>query len=259
MPWVRNRIQPDAHTIWDEQVPPYQAVRVMGVARDIVSCCPAYGKDLALIYFPVTPRAARNALLVRVKGDPETARRNLDADLSVWVPGGVNESHALDQYRAGGVYPFRAASWIGFSLAGLALMLTLSGIYGVLSYLITQRTREIGIRVALGATTWAVTRLILQQSMRLAATGICLGTALSIGVSRLLAAHLIFMNTFDAWAYGGALILVTAASIAAAYLPTRRTARIDPITSSSIRLTLHLTILPARTCCSIGPDSCDSS
>jgi hypothetical protein len=223
------RIQQDAHTNWGEQVPQYQTVQVVGVARDIVSCCPSYGKDLALIYFPVTPRAANNSLLIRVKGNLETARRNLDADLSVWVPGGVEEIHALDQYLAGGVYPFRAASWLGFSLAGLALLLTLSGIYGVLSYLITQRTREIGIRVALGATTWAVTRLILQQSMRLAATGICLGTALSIGVSRLLAAHLIFMNSFDVLAYGGGVILVAAASIAAAYLPTRRATRIDPL------------------------------
>jgi ABC-type antimicrobial peptide transport system permease subunit len=65
--------------------------------------------------------------------------------------------------------------------------------------------------------------------MRLAATGICLGTALSIGVSRLLAAHLIFMNSFDVLAYGGGVILVAAASIAAAYLPTRRATRIDPL------------------------------
>src|SRR5260370_28722635 len=129
------RILYDAQTNWGEQVPQYQAVRVVGVARDIVSCCISYGKDPALIYFPVTPRAANDSLLIRVNGDPETAHRKLDAELSVWVPGGVEESHTLDQYLAGGVYPFRAASWIGFSLAVLALLLTLSGIYGVLSYL----------------------------------------------------------------------------------------------------------------------------
>jgi putative ABC transport system permease protein len=111
---------------------------------------------------------------------------------------------------------------MGFSLAALALLLTLAGICGVLSYLITQRTKEIGIRVALGATTWTVTRLVLQQSMRLVVVGTCLGTALSIVVSRLLAAHLIFMNPYDASKYGGALILATAASIADGYLQTRR-------------------------------------
>jgi predicted permease len=225
------RIQQDARTYWGEQPPQYQTVRVVGVARDIVSCCLRQGKDPALIYFPVTTTAANNSLLIRVKGDGDTARQKLDAELAAWVPGGVEEIHTLDQYLAGGVYPFRAASWIGFSLAGLALLLTLSGIYGVLSYLVTQRTKEIGIRVALGATTWTVTRLVLQQSMRLAATGICLGTVLSIGVSRLLAAHLIFMNTFDALAYGRGLLLVTAASIAASIFPTRRAARIDPITT----------------------------
>jgi hypothetical protein len=83
------RILYDAHTNWSEQVPQYQAVRVVGVAHDIVSCCIWYGKDPALIYFPVTPRAASGSLLIRVNGDAETAHRKLDAELSVWVPGGV--------------------------------------------------------------------------------------------------------------------------------------------------------------------------
>jgi predicted permease len=224
-------IRRDARTAWGEQLPQYQSVRVIGVARDIVSCCILYGKDPALLYFPVTPGVPGNSLLIRVKGDAEAARHKLDTELSERVPGGVEEIHALNQYLAGQIYPFRAASWVGFSLAGLALLLTISGIYGVLSYLITQRTKEIGIRVALGATTGAVARLLLRQSMRLAVTGIFLGTTLSIGVSRLLATHVMFRNSFDLLAYGGGSILVTAASIAAAWFPTRQAARIDPITT----------------------------
>jgi len=73
--------------------------------------------------------------------------------------------------------------------------------------------------------------LVLKQSIRLAAIGIGLGTALSHAVSRLLASHIIFMNTFDTLAYGGSMILVTAASLAATYFPARRAARIDPITT----------------------------
>ncbi len=224
-------IQHDAQTNWQERLPKYQAVRVVGVARDIVSCCIPYGRDPALIYFPVTPDTANNSLLIRVNGDAETVRRKMDAELSARVPGGVEAIHPLDQYLAGGIYPFRAASWISSSLGVLALLLTLSGIYGVLSYLITQRTKEIGIRIALGATTGAVARLVLKQSMRLAAVGIGLGTVLSLAASRLLAAHIVFMNTFDTLAYGGSMILVTAASLAATYFPTRRAARIDPITT----------------------------
>ncbi len=223
------RILRDARTNWGEQVPGYPSVRVVGVARDIVSCCITRGKDLALLYFPVTADAASTSLLIRVDGDAGAASRKLDMQLAVSMPGGVEEIHPLEMYFEGGVYPFRAAAWISVALGGLALLLTLSGIYGVLSYLLSQRTKEIGIRVALGATAGAVVRLILAQSMRLAAIGIGLGTVLSLGVSRFLAAHLVFMNTFDATAYGLGMMQVMAAALAAAYFPTRRAARVDPI------------------------------
>jgi ABC-type antimicrobial peptide transport system permease subunit len=137
----------------------------------------------------------------------------------------------MDEMRAVGVYPFQAASWVCAGIGALALLLTLSGIYGVLSYLVTQRTKEIGIRVALGASTGSVTRLVLRQSMRLAAFGIALGSVLALGVSRLFAAHLVGINMFDSLAYGGGVLLVLAASAAAAYFPSRRAARIDPITT----------------------------
>jgi predicted permease len=225
------RIQRDADTYSGERLPKFQTVRVIGVSRDIVTSNILWGKDPTLIYFPISPASARNSLLIRVKGDAEPARRKLDAELAAMAPGAVQEIHPLDQYLAGGIYPFRAASWIGSALGVLALLLTLSGIYGVLSYLIAQRTKEVGIRVALGATTGAVTRMVLEQSMRLAAIGIGLGTVLSLGVSRLLTSLLTFMNTFDALAYGGGVLLVAFASLAAAYFPSRRAARIDPITT----------------------------
>ncbi|HEX4810839.1 MAG TPA: ABC transporter permease [Bryobacteraceae bacterium] len=223
------RVHHDAQTNWGEQLPQYQAVRVVGVARDIISCCVVHGKDPGLIYFPVTSAVANTSLLIRVNGNTEAVRRKLDAEVEALAPGSIEEIHPLDQLLAAGIYPFRALSWISCSLGGLALLLTLSGIYGVLSYLITQRTKEIGIRMALGATTGSVTRLVLGKSTRLAGVGIGLGTALSLGVARLFAAHLVVMNPFDSLAYGGSVILVAATSIAGAYFPTRRAARIDPI------------------------------
>jgi len=116
-------------------------------------------------------------------------------------------------------------------LGGLALLLTLSGIYGVLSYLITQRTKEIGIRMALGATTGAVSRLVLRQSAKLALIGIGTGSALALGVSRLLASHLVFIDTFDLLAYSSGILLVIGATLAAGFVPTRRATRIDPVTT----------------------------
>ena len=111
------------------------------------------------------------------------------------------------------------------------MLLTASGIYGVLSFFVTQRTKEIGIRVALGATTDAVTGLVLKQSFRLAAIGVGLGIPLAFGASRLLASKMVFLRVFDLSAFGIGVLLVGSAALAAGYIPSRRAARIDPITT----------------------------
>jgi predicted permease len=220
---------PQDHT--QSRVQRHESVRVIGIARDIVSCCAILGVDKTCIYLPTTPAENGDALLVRVHGDAEVARRKLDAEIAQINPGAIDQIHRMDQMRAAGVYPFQAASWICACVGALALLLTLSGIYGVLSYLVTQRTKEIGIRVALGASTGSVTFLVLRQSMRLAGFGIAIGSVMALGVSRLFAAHLVGINMFDGLAYGGGVLLVIAASAAAAYFPSRRAARIDPTTT----------------------------
>jgi predicted permease len=208
-----------------------QLVTVIGVARDIVSCCIAYGRDPALIYLPTTVSAAESSLIVRVRGDTGAVRRALDAKLEAIAPGAVQEIRPLMEFHASGIYPFRAASWIGSALGGVAWVLALSGMYGVLSYLVAQRTREIGIRMALGATSVAIIRLILNQTIGVATAGMIVGTALALAVSRVLSSKLLFINPHDSLAYAGALILVTLAAIGAALLPARRSARIDPTTA----------------------------
>ena len=209
--------------------PQYPAARVIGVARNIISCSIPYGPDPPLIYFPAA--TSKHALLLRVNGNVDIARRKLETELATLGSEDIEESHTMEQSFALSVYPFRAASWVGSMLGGLALLLTVSGIYGVLSYLVAQRTKEIGIRMALGASTRAVTGLVMRQSMRLAAVGIGLGIALALGVSHWFASHLVFVNTFDVFAYGGGVLLVAAACVAAAYVPSRRAARIDPLTT----------------------------
>ena len=85
----------------------------------------------------------------------------------------------LDEMRDAQMYPLRAAAWIGAMLGAIALGLSISGLYGVLSYTLSQRTREIGIRMALGATGGAVIALVMRQSIRLAGAGAVVGLGLA--------------------------------------------------------------------------------
>ena len=126
------------------------------------------------------------------------------------------------------MFPFKMSMAIATFLGGLALVLAVSGVYGVLSYLVAQRMREIGIRMALGASTAAVVRLVLGQSARFAIWGIGFGGLAALGVSRLLASLLQQINTYEPIAYLVAICAVFAAAMLAAYVPSRRAARVDP-------------------------------
>src|SRR5207302_1685642 len=129
------------------------------------------------------------------------------AALALW-PGGdpigqfvvqsaVIEIHTLEDYLAVQRWPFKIFSWAASAIGAIALLLTLIGIYGVLSYLVAQRTKEIGIRMALGATVPAVVGHVVQQAFRYAAIGIAAGSVLALGVSKLFASVLFIVDTFD--------------------------------------------------------------
>jgi putative ABC transport system permease protein len=113
--------------------------------------------------------------------------------------------------------------------AALALILACVGIYGVLSYLVTQRTREIGVRVALGARASDVFRTVAGQGMALAAIGIAAGLAVSLLLMRLLSSLLFGVNSADPAAYLSAVTLFAAVALVASYFPARRAARVDPM------------------------------
>jgi ABC-type antimicrobial peptide transport system permease subunit len=121
--------------------------------------------------------------------------------------------------------------WIAGFLGGLALVLTATGIYGVMSYLVSQRTKEIGIRVALGADAVDVVRMVVRQSMKLAAVGLGLGMAFALAVAPVFAHQLTAVDPFEPAAYGSAMALVGLAAVVACYSPARRAARVDPVTA----------------------------
>jgi putative ABC transport system permease protein len=113
--------------------------------------------------------------------------------------------------------------------AALALVLACVGIYGVISYLASQRTHEIGIRIALGAQRASVLRLVVGEGARMALIGVALGTVAALGLTRLMANQLYGISAHDPLTFGGVALLLAIVAVAACYLPAHRAMSIDPV------------------------------
>ena len=115
------------------------------------------------------------------------------------------------------------------AFAALALALSAIGIYGVLSYLVSRRTREIGIRVAIGAGRWEVLRLILGSGVVLAIAGVAIGTGVALWASRLMSGLLHDVRPFDPLTFAAVAAILTAVAALASLVPAWRATRVDPV------------------------------
>jgi len=115
--------------------------------------------------------------------------------------------------------------------AALALGLSAVGVYGVIAYLVSQGTRELGIRMALGATPAGILRLIVGHGMGIAAVGVCAGLMGALALTRFMRNLLLGVAPLDPATFVAVAVLLTAVALAASYLPARRAARIDPMVS----------------------------
>lgn len=203
---------------------------VVGIAKDVSSGNVFAGRDATMIYFPTSMRTKHSlTFLIRGKGDVASTTRNLEASLAASVPDRPTVAISLDEMFFTQMYPFKAAAWIAAMLGALALLLTLAGMYGVLAYLVGQRRKEIGIRMALGATPASVVRLVLGQSFKYAIWGAAAGLALAFGGALLLRHMLTLINAFDVVSYGISAVIVAFAAVAAAFFPSSKAARINPV------------------------------
>jgi len=126
-------------------------------------------------------------------------------------------------------FPFVAASGVSSGVGALALVMTCIGLYGVVAFAVVQRTREIGIRMALGATPLSVLRSIVAGSVLRVALGIALGIPVCFAFSKIAASALYVVETFDTVAFAATPLLLAVVALGAAYVPARRAIRIDPI------------------------------
>jgi predicted permease len=215
-----------------DRLPASGNVVIVGVARDVVSGFVYDGVDRAHLYLPTNAGGAHaSALLVRARAPTEFRREILPGLLQrVHADPFAFEALPLAEVLALQVFPLRIASWIGALLGAIAMALSISGLYGVLMFMLSQRTREIGIRMALGATSARVLRLVMRQCARLAAVGMTLGVVLAFVAMRLFSSAIEMRNVtiVDAGAFAAAVALVTAAAALAAYVPARRATRIAP-------------------------------
>jgi putative ABC transport system permease protein len=112
---------------------------------------------------------------------------------------------------------------------GLALVLAVIGVYGVLSYSVNQQTREIGIRMAMGAQTGRVLGLVVGQGMRLAAVGLILGLVVAFAAMRVMSSLLFGVSAHDPLTFVGVSLVLAVAAVLACYIPARRATKVDPI------------------------------
>jgi macrolide transport system ATP-binding/permease protein len=129
------------------------------------------------------------------------------------------------------VYLRRSSTWLVGGFAAVALLLGVVGLYGVIAYSVSQRTREIGVRIALGAQRGAVYRLILREAGTLALTGIAIGTGCAIIAASLLRNLLFGTPPWDITTLAGVAVVLGASALLASFLPARRAASVDPISA----------------------------
>jgi predicted permease len=214
--------------------PVERASTVVGVLRDVTGPLAVDLFPSTAVYVPAAPETAGTSVLLRVRGDPERVRQVLVDDLARADPG-LGEVVTMRTIAAMPVYILRVAFAIVVVLGGLALVLTVSGLFSVLSYIVEQWGKDIAIRMALGATTRRITKLVLGHMMRPVGFGLAAGTGLAAGLATILLATPAaadignVVRVLDPVAYAAGTLVIVAASLAAAAVPAIRAIRLDPI------------------------------
>lgn len=160
-----------------------------------------------------------------IVGEVRNALREMNAQLPLYQPETMEQVMA----RSPSVFLRRYPSYLIGCFAALALILACVGLYGLISYSVAQRTREMGIRMALGAQQRDLLRMVMGQGVRLAIAGVAIGVAAALALTRLMSSLLYGVKTWDPVTFMGVAIVLVGVALAACYLPARRAMNVDPM------------------------------
>jgi hypothetical protein len=215
----------------DQLIPDGRRYEVIGVSRDTRGVM-MDGGDSQVVYMPMPEDRMQNyPILIRTKGEPAQYMNAIAAVLAAVDPDVVVSASTLEELLLQ-TPAFAASSMsaaIATSIGLLGLLLASMGIYGTVSYMVVLRTREVGIRMALGARRRDVLILMLRESTQPVIAGLVTGMVLSVGVSHLLRKVLYGLNAIDGVSFVGVAFLFLTIALLASYLPSRRAMRVDPV------------------------------
>ena len=226
-----------ARRYWAGADPIGKRITVNGRERTVVGVARNTGHEMIaggappVFFRPISQSwQAGLTIIVRVEGDPSSLQQALRHAFQEVDPGlPVTDVRTLAEHLGAASFIQRIGAWVLATFGVLALGLSAVGLFGVLSYSVAQRTREMGVRIAIGASRRDVLGLIVGRAMRLTAIGLGVGIVLAAGAGQLLRSQILDVSPLDPVTFVVVVALLAAVAFLAAWLPARRAARVDPI------------------------------
>jgi predicted permease len=220
---------PIGKRLYNGEIGSTEPMEVIGLVRNIKD--KSLGQETEpFIYAPLSQLyIPRQSLVIRTSqaGSVLPAVRQMIQNLNPNLP--IISVQSMDEVAAFGLLPQRLALWVTGTMGVIGLLLTSLGIYGVTAYNVGRRTREIGIRVALGARPAAVLKLVLREGLALTAFGLAIGCAAAFALMRLIQGLLFGIAATDAVTFVATSAVFVIVALVACYIPARRAVRVDPM------------------------------
>jgi predicted permease len=226
-----------AQRFWAGQDPIGKHITVNGRERTVVGVARNTGHEMIAggappVFFRPISQSWRAGLtiIVRAEGDPSSLQQALRHAFEEVDPGlPVTDVRTLAEHIGAASFIQRIGAWVLAAFGALAVVLSAVGLFGVLSYSVAQRTREMGVRIAVGASKRDLLALVVGKAMRLTAIGLGVGVVLAAGAGQLLRSQIFDVSPLDAVTFVAVVALLAAVAFLAAWLPAQRAARVDPI------------------------------